>query len=57
MVNLHPLTPHKLYPQNGARIVTLDSVTSFHRMYSLTPLTAYRPTTVFLYLRTITIEH
>ena len=31
MVNLHPLTPHeKLYPQNGERIVTVDSVTSFY---------------------------
>jgi len=34
MVNLHPLTAHitpiKLYPQNGERIVTIDSVTSFH---------------------------
>ena len=24
----------KLYPQNGERIVTIDAVTSFHRMYS-----------------------
>jgi len=36
MVNLRPLTPHfyaKLYPQNGERIVTIDSVTSLHPMY------------------------
>jgi len=34
MANLHLLTQHKLYPQNGERIVTIDSVTSFHRMYT-----------------------
>jgi len=40
VVNLHPLTPHimahyaKLYPQNSDRIVTIDSVTSIHFMYS-----------------------
>ena len=28
----------KLYPQNGDRIVTIDSVTSFHTMYLLTYL-------------------
>jgi len=34
MVNLNILTAHaKLYPQNGERIVTIDSVTSFHPMY------------------------
>jgi len=25
----------KLYPQNGDRLVTIDSVTSFHPMYML----------------------
>ena len=37
MVNLHLLTQHvipKLYPQNGDRSVTIDSVTSFHRVYT-----------------------
>ena len=32
VVNLHPLTPHiirQVIPQNGERIVTTDSVTSF----------------------------
>jgi len=34
MVNLHLLTRYaKLYPQNGDRILTTDSVTSFRRMY------------------------
>jgi len=35
-VNLRPLTSHNyamLYPQNGGRIVAIDSVTSFHRIY------------------------
>ena len=26
-----------LYPQNGARIMTIDSVTSFHPMYITAP--------------------
>jgi len=37
MINLHPLCHYansthyaKLYPQNGERVVTIDSVTSFH---------------------------
>jgi len=37
MVNLHPINSTqyaKLYPQNGERIVTIDSVTSFHLMYT-----------------------
>ena len=41
MVNVHQLIPHiiipsytKLYPQNGDRIVTIDSMTSFHPMYT-----------------------
>jgi len=36
MVNLHQLTPHimvSLYPKNGDRIVTIDTVTSLHPMY------------------------
>jgi len=36
MVNLYPLNSTqyaKMYPQNGDRIVTIDSVTSTHRMY------------------------
>jgi len=33
MANLHPLTRYaKLYAQNGERIVTIDSVTTFHPM-------------------------
>jgi len=38
MLYLHPLTQSthyaKLYPQSGARIVTIDYVTSFHPMYT-----------------------
>ena len=43
MVNLHQLTPYytKLYPQNGDHIVTIDSTTSFHAMY--TQFTQPRP--------------
>jgi len=38
-INLHPLTPKSklyviLYPQNGDRFVTIDSVTSLHLIYS-----------------------
>ena len=35
--DLRLLTPHyaELYPQNGDRIVTIDSVTSLHPMYSV----------------------
>jgi len=28
----------KLYPQNGDRVVAIDSVTSLHRMYFRTPV-------------------
>jgi len=44
MINLYPLTSHyyaKLYPQNGERVVAIDSVTSIHSMYT----TTHRPTT------------
>ena len=41
MINLHPLCHYansthyaKLYPQNGERVVTTDSVTSFHPVYN-----------------------
>jgi len=34
MLNLHSTHYAKLYPQNGERIVTTDSVTSFHAMYT-----------------------
>ena len=36
-INLRFLTPHiyaMLYPQNGDRIVAIDSVTSLHRTYA-----------------------
>jgi len=34
-MNLRPLTPYTLYPQNGDRVLTIDFVTSFHPMCSL----------------------
>jgi len=36
-INLRPLTLHSvvLYPQNDDSFVTIDSVTSFHPMYSI----------------------
>ena len=36
-INLRPLTLHyaMLYPQNGARIVTIEFVTSLHPMYTV----------------------
>jgi len=41
MINLHPLCHYansthcaKLCPQNGERVVTIDSVTSFHPVYN-----------------------
>jgi len=46
MVNLHPINSicyANLFPQNGERILTIDSVTSFHPMY--------RPTVVFSSIR------
>jgi len=43
MVNLRPLSPYivTLYPQNGDCIVTIDSVTLFHPVYSAG--TSYEP--------------
>ena len=40
MVNLSPIHYAK-YPQNGERIVTIDSVTSFHLMYKLAMILVY----------------
>ena len=34
-MNLCPITPYTLYPQNGDRVLTIDFVTSFHPVYSL----------------------
>ena len=35
-INLRPLTPHMLYPQNGDVIVAIDFVTSLHPVCNLT---------------------
>jgi len=42
-INLRHLSQRTLYPQNGDRIVTIDSVTLFHPMYKIFASTTSQP--------------